>query len=153
MDNYFYPTLYWACGHLSMLGFKLIHVSKGGLAFSIHDIDHIVGNIVSFLKLYLSCLHYFSVRCDLWFSSVKSKKYFVLLKCYASVYIFQFLSKICQMTLPYCWASYINRGNQSALLSNKYCAPTRSMPWLLMPIQHQGCLLLTWTNFNPSMDK
>ena len=26
----FYPTLYWACDYLSMLGLKLIHVSKSG---------------------------------------------------------------------------------------------------------------------------
>ena len=26
----FHPTLYWACGYLSMLGLKLIHVSKRG---------------------------------------------------------------------------------------------------------------------------
>ena len=28
MDNKFHPTLYWPCDYLSMLGWKLIHVSK-----------------------------------------------------------------------------------------------------------------------------
>ena len=34
MDKYFHPTHYWTCDYLSMLGLKLIHVSKGapGLA-------------------------------------------------------------------------------------------------------------------------
>ena len=30
MDKQFHPTLYWACGYLSMLGLKLNHVSKRG---------------------------------------------------------------------------------------------------------------------------
>ena len=30
MDKIFYPTLYWACNYLSMLGLKLNHVSKRG---------------------------------------------------------------------------------------------------------------------------
>ena len=30
MDQWFHPTLYWACNYLSMLGLKLIHVSKLG---------------------------------------------------------------------------------------------------------------------------
>ena len=29
MDKSFHPTLYWSCDNLSMLGFKLIHVTKG----------------------------------------------------------------------------------------------------------------------------
>ena len=31
MDKQFHPMLYWACDYLSMLGFKLNHVSKKGL--------------------------------------------------------------------------------------------------------------------------
>ena len=30
MDQWFQPTHYWACGYLSMVGLKLIHVSKMG---------------------------------------------------------------------------------------------------------------------------
>ena len=30
MERYFNPTLYWVCDYLSILGFKLIHVSKSG---------------------------------------------------------------------------------------------------------------------------
>ena len=30
MGKAFHPTLYWACDYLSMLGLKLIHVSKRG---------------------------------------------------------------------------------------------------------------------------
>ena len=30
MDKWFHPTLYWGCNYLSILGFKLIHVSKRG---------------------------------------------------------------------------------------------------------------------------
>ena len=30
MDTQFHPTLYWACNSFSMLGLKLIHVSKRG---------------------------------------------------------------------------------------------------------------------------
>ena len=30
MDKWFHTTLYWVCGCLSMLGLKLIHVSKRG---------------------------------------------------------------------------------------------------------------------------
>ena len=30
IDKKFHPTLYWACDYLSMLGLKLIHVSKRG---------------------------------------------------------------------------------------------------------------------------
>ena len=29
-DKWFHPTLYWACGYLSMLGLRLIHISKRG---------------------------------------------------------------------------------------------------------------------------
>ena len=34
MDKQFYPTLLWACDYLSMLGSKLIHVSKRGSSTS-----------------------------------------------------------------------------------------------------------------------
>ena len=30
MDKYFHTTLYWACDYLSMLGLKVIHISKSG---------------------------------------------------------------------------------------------------------------------------
>ena len=28
MDKYFHSTLYWVCNYLSILGLKLIHISK-----------------------------------------------------------------------------------------------------------------------------
>ena len=30
MDKYFHPAVYWVCDYLSMLRFKLTHVSKMG---------------------------------------------------------------------------------------------------------------------------
>ena len=29
IDEQYHPTIYWACGYLSMLGWKFIYVSKG----------------------------------------------------------------------------------------------------------------------------
>ena len=34
MVRWFHPTLFWACDYLSMLGLKLIHVSKRGHSYS-----------------------------------------------------------------------------------------------------------------------
>ena len=39
IEIYFLPTLYWACDYLSMLGLKLIHISKEatGINFTNYD--------------------------------------------------------------------------------------------------------------------
>ena len=40
MDKSFRPTLYWACDYLSMLGFKLNHVSKRGPSWCLQSTQY-----------------------------------------------------------------------------------------------------------------
>ena len=57
MDTKFHPTLYNGCNYLSMLGFKLIHVSKRG-----HRVSQILGGERLLNKQYLV-----SGSLNLWF--------------------------------------------------------------------------------------
>ena len=53
MDKWFYFTLYWACDYLSVLGFKLIHVTKRGPRSFVNDAVPHCGILTPFVALNL----------------------------------------------------------------------------------------------------
>ena len=58
MDKWFYPTLHNGCNYLSMLGLKLIHVSK-------HTPEHYVSTV--FIYVYVVCICKIFVFNDCWY--------------------------------------------------------------------------------------
>ena len=50
IDKYFHPTLHNGCNYLSLLGLKLIYVSKSA---PLKDIDWIYGSRINQVKLYI----------------------------------------------------------------------------------------------------
>ena len=70
MDKTFHPTFYWSCDNLSMLGLKLIHISKGipGIAAVcwmdyLHFRELIIFGyyIISYYYIWLFCMGYHGI--------------------------------------------------------------------------------------------